>query len=795
MQDYVDKLLFAINNYDSSDIHSVNALRDLVCWISDNEELKKDKVVAELLYTASQKMRVFGYNALNHFSEPPIPETGEINSLRNVAITSIYRSKADEKNILDKTQQEVVDYFQSLPQRRLLVSAPTSYGKTFLMREIVFLNQERYNNILLVFPTVALLLENARSMERFIKDHNLPYKIVKNVEAVDIENTKNIFVFTPERALQLIATIPSLKIDFFFFDEVYKIDEDYCDSEDEEDAEEEQTAQKAKQINEQQNFLNEDRGKTFRIALYLLSKTVNEYYLAGPNLSQDRFGDGMRRYLKLNHIQVKEINFEPTLRIAVNAYNSKIEENVPDGLMAPDEMGMVPVNSKVNDKIKDVVTYINGRQYGKTLLYCKSPGKAAEYSIQLSERSESDVFDSYPEGFKEFIAHIQKEYDVNHSIDEWSLIKVLKKGFGIHHGKLPKYIQQEILEQFNKGTFDVLFCTSTIVEGVNTDAQNMIILNASKGRNKLTPFDIKNIKGRAGRYYHCFIGRVFYMTRELERIEMSESFSLDFVTYSDKELGVIDLDNADIQDLTQCNQSRKTSRSHEIDKFIVPREVFIKSRMVSWENQNSLALTLQKDEEFDKYIRWISYPVDVDNFLHYNWIAKILNTFHMAKLIDENTKKRYAAIAHDYHTGGFKEILKYEIGEYRKGKRKTIDDAYARAFNARKDILEHKIPKMLSLFESIIVFVAQSHGISMDGFSLSRVRRYYETGVKTPLGEALMEYGFPVDAIRNLEDKFDQLRNLDLTESKTFCRQHYKEIISVFDSYEIDLFIRAMNSI
>lgn len=41
MPDYVDKLLFAINNYDSSDIHSVNALRDLVCWISDNEELKK----------------------------------------------------------------------------------------------------------------------------------------------------------------------------------------------------------------------------------------------------------------------------------------------------------------------------------------------------------------------------------------------------------------------------------------------------------------------------------------------------------------------------------------------------------------------------------------------------------------------------------------------------------------------------------------------------------------------------------------------------------------------------------
>lgn len=83
----------------------------------------------------------------------------------------------------------------------------------------------------------------------------------------------------------------------------------------------------------------------------------------------------------------------------------------------------------------------------------------------------------------------------------------------------------------------------------------------------------------------------------------------------------------------------------------------------------------------------------------------------------------------------------------------------------------------------------------MDGFSLSKVRRYYETGVKTLLGEALIEYGFPVDAIRNLEELFEQLRNLSLVESKAFCRQHFKEIESAFDSYERELFIRAMKTI
>lgn len=57
---------------------------------------------------------------------------------------------------------------------------------------------------------------------------------------------------------------------------------------------------------------------------------------------------------------------------------------------------------------------------------------------------------------------------------------------------------------------------------------------------------------------------------------------------------------------------------------------------------------------------------------------------------------------------------------------------------------------MLSPFESITVFVAQRREINMDVFSLSRVRRYYETGVKND-GEVLIEYGFPVNIMRNLK--------------------------------------------
>lgn len=456
---------------------------------------------------------------------------------------------------------------------------------------------------------------------------------------------------------------------------------------------------------------------------------------------------------------------------------------------------MVPLESKKNDRVKNVVSYIDSREYGKTLLYCASPGKSIEYSIKLSDNLEgTSVFESYPDSFKTFIAHIQKEYDIDHSSDEWSLIRVLKNGFGMHHGKLPKYIQQEILEQFNEGTFNILFCTSTIVEGVNTDAQNMIILNSSKGNKKLTPFDIKNIKGRAGRYYHCFIGRVFYMDKELQDIESSDSLSLNFVTYSDENMSVIDMDNANTADLTPINAQRKSEREAITQKYILPYEVFIKNRTVSKENQEKLICLLMKKDEFSIFEKWIAHTVDVENFLSYRWITKILSAFCASGLIDERTKNKFSAIANNYYNGGFKELLKYEIGQYRKGKYKSIDRAYSEAFKSLKDILEHKIPKILSLFESAIVFVAQKKNISVDTFSLSRVCRYYETGVKTLLGEALIEYGFPTDAVRRLEDAHTELKNMTVVEAKSYCRVHFHEIRSLMDAYENTLFIRAMKT-
>ena len=82
MQDYAKQLLSAINRYDANDPESVNYLRDLVCWISNDEILKKDKMIAQLLYIASQKMRVFGYNMLNGYTDDPNDSLAALDDVR-----------------------------------------------------------------------------------------------------------------------------------------------------------------------------------------------------------------------------------------------------------------------------------------------------------------------------------------------------------------------------------------------------------------------------------------------------------------------------------------------------------------------------------------------------------------------------------------------------------------------------------------------------------------------------------------------------------------------------------------
>lgn len=55
--------------------------------------------------------------------------------------------------------------------------------------------------------------------------------------------------------------------------------------------------------------------------------------------------------------------------------------------------------------------------------------------------------------------------------EKWSLIDSLKNGIAFHDGSLPRHMTSSLIDYFNEKLLSVIFCTSTIIEGVNSNAK------------------------------------------------------------------------------------------------------------------------------------------------------------------------------------------------------------------------------------------------------------------------------------------------------------------------------------
>ena len=395
---------------------------------------------------------------------------------------------------------------------------------------------------------------------------------------------------------------------------------------------------------------------------------------------------------------------------------------------------------------------------------------------------------------------LKRKYNIKlnniNSSSYWSLIKALEHGIGIHHGKFPKYIQNEILRLFNNGTFNYLFCTSTIIEGVNTNARNIVILNNSVGRSELTSFALKNIKGRAGRYYHNNIGRIFYTDKKQRQIEATNNMNLNFQTYDDIEILNCDIDNADLCDLGFKNKIIKRTREEKFDKLKLPDDVFIKNRLIERDIQEKYLEFLLQYENFEQFSSLISDSGNIHSFISNSMINKILDSFVKVGILDEANYNRYCAILVTYCKKGTTGLLDYQVKKLLKNGEKfsdvNMDSAYIITFEQIRNIIEYEVPKILCLFEALYKQAGKLMQKNMDDFNMSSIIRYYELGIMTELGLFLVEYGFPVDTIRNIEHKYPIISNLSALEASNYINEHAELLNVILDPYEIDLYNRAM---
>lgn len=116
----------------------------------------------------------------------------------------------------------------------------------------------------------------------------------------------------------------------------------------------------------------------------------------------------------------------------------------------------------------------------------------------------------------EFISWAKKEIH-----EEWSVLKAMERGYLVHHGQLPLGIRMLQLDLFNdpdNKIYNRMLCTATLLEGVNTTAENIIITKPARGSgNKFDAFDFYNLVGRTGRLFQHYLGKAYYIKGPKDR--------------------------------------------------------------------------------------------------------------------------------------------------------------------------------------------------------------------------------------------------------------------------------------
>ena len=101
--------------------------------------------------------------------------------------------------------------------------------------------------------------------------------------------------------------------------------------------------------------------------------------------------------------------------------------------------------------------------------------------------------------------------------ENYALCSTLESGVAYHHGKLPVHVRRTLEKAIRQKIISNVVCTTTLMQGVNLPAKNIIIRNPHLYRQRrsdsteLTSYEMANLRGRAGRLLKDFVGRTIVL--------------------------------------------------------------------------------------------------------------------------------------------------------------------------------------------------------------------------------------------------------------------------------------------
>ncbi len=641
-----------------------------------------EKEVQDLLIRCLEKKKIFG--DYSHILDKLVEARGLYpyvafnESLESSIKKSVLSSGIKNEDGFDKVFHiKQLQVYKLLEERQsIILSAPTSFGKTLLVESLI--SSDALDNIVIVVPTISLIDELKKKFHKYTLDRpgKGKYKIVTQVSQQ--QSDRNIFLFTQERVIEK-EDFP--KIDFFVVDEFYKLSPYKVDDE---------------------------RGSRLNIAFKKLLNKCDFFYLLGPNIK------GINP-LTLNKLKCRYIDENEFITVATN------EQIFP--------------LSTGSDELKDIqrdtyLKYVLSLSHNQqTIIYCKSPKRASQVAKKISELVEvkdSPLLNDLSRWLK----------DTFHP--EWSQSDIILNGICSHHAKLPRSIASLFVDLFNRKEINILVCTSTLIEGVNTNAKNIVIYDdCITRREKLDAFSYNNIAGRSGRMFEHFVGNVFFFGEK-----PNDSLNqIDIPIISNSE-------NVNDSLLLHYDEPYTESVKGRLNKYFEQNDlsidVLVKNSGIPPEEQLEFARDLITNfQTWHRLMSWNNMPSSTQ-LGHLNKMAekyfRIKSFASGAIKNDVQLTRKIVSILKD-------EDLKDNIDmdfEYFSEENAdfTIDDAVLRNFDFRRKIIGHYYPLIINAINNIQSEIFKRFGYQPGNYKyfISRV----ESMNTIPALMTLEEYGIPI---------------------------------------------------
>lgn len=454
---------------------------DILCRseksIHRNLALKIISLLLELEdVSTSEYFRIIAANTLvklgNFPSLPIIDSDGKYLKIDEIRNDYILKELMQESPLGKPFTDAQYNVFEEMKKRNhYSFSGSTSFGKSFIFEaftKYIIKEHNKTDNIAFIVPTKALINQVGNRLKEIVDEFG--YKVITTPVIPKVflnHDNKYIFVFTAERLILYFTDKNNPQIDYLFVDEAHKL-----------------------------LSKKDTRTPLLYHALVLAKRKSVNIYFASPNIpNADVFLEMINNSTDESMSIIESPVTQNRLFIDTVENKSFMISDYGDDIVFP------KFDFKENDVTGNLQLVLKlFSEDRQSIIYCNTVDKTIQTAINFADRLSKIDSEEIDEVIKLIDERIHHQY---------YLKKCLNKGIAYHFGGIPEEIKLRIENLYKQGLIKFLFCTSTLLEGVNLPAKNIFILSEKIGDGKMSDIDFWNLAGRAGRLRKDISGNIF----------------------------------------------------------------------------------------------------------------------------------------------------------------------------------------------------------------------------------------------------------------------------------------------